>query len=602
MKSTHEQNAIINAQGNLSINAIAGSGKTTTILQYAATQPKEAKILYLAYNKSVKLEAKQKCLNQGLINVQVETAHSLAYRHIIRSGSFKVSEKGYKVYDLVKLLNLSVSGDAYVNFLLANHISKFATYFCNSTAHKIQELDYAKIITDRKAKVFVKNHYRLIQQGTREFLSKMERKEIDCTHDFYLKKFQLGKPVLKYDYILFDEGQDASPAMLDIFLNQNATKIIVGDTHQQIYTWRHAVNSLDKIGFQQYNLSASFRFPPAIAQLANHILNWKKYINEHKPITINGLGKLSSTQKAQSKAIIARSNLGLLLKAIEYVVENKKAEKIYFEGNIQSYTYAEDGTSLYDVLNLYLGKRHLIKDALIKTMQSIEQLQDYIENTEDVQLAMMLKIVREYDSKIPDILEEIKRKHITCDNKEKAEVIFSTVHRSKGMEYDAVYLVNDFINEEKIAKHSKSFLEENASKINEEINLLYVAITRTKNHLFIPETLLPKNNKRSPHIHPLKVGIKEENSEEITVNEVVEIMTGQIEYLRSNQTVKAYTIVEVRKKHNDAYKPWTSSMDDELTIMYGEGKSIKDIAQYYNRTTGAIGSRIKKLELKELYG
>ncbi len=606
MKTTHEQNAIINAQGNLSINAIAGSGKTTTILKYAGNQPKDSKILYLAYNKSVKTEAKQKCMQQGLMNVQVETAHSLAYRHIIRPGNFKVSKKDYKIYDLTQILSLHAIGDDYVNFLLANHISKFTAYFCNSTAKKIQDLDYSEIITDRKAKTFVKNNYRLIEKGTRKFLAKMERKEIDCTHDFYLKKFQLCKPALKYDCILFDEGQDASPAMLDIFLNQNATKIIVGDNHQQIYAWRFAINSLEKISFQQYHLTASFRFPPAIANLANHILSWKKHITDKKPMTIQGKGKLSVKQKTKSKAIIARSNLGLLLKAIEYVVEYKKAEKIYFEGNIHSYTYAEDGTSLYDVLNLFLGRKHFIKDLLIKSMHNMEQLEDYIEKTEDVQLAMMVKIVREYGKEIPKILKEIKEKHITSDNKEKAEIIFSTVHRSKGMEYDAVYLVNDFINEEKIAKLSKTFLDENASKINEEINLLYVAITRTKNHLYIPAILLPKDHKKSPHIHPVKVEIEEENNEEnnkeITLEEVVQIMTGQTKAPPSNQTVKAYSVVQVRKKHQHAYKPWDPEMDHELTIMFCEGKSNKLMAKHFGRTSGAICSRIKKLYLREMYG
>lgn len=35
MELTGEQSAIINAQGNIKINAVAGSGKTTTIIEYA---------------------------------------------------------------------------------------------------------------------------------------------------------------------------------------------------------------------------------------------------------------------------------------------------------------------------------------------------------------------------------------------------------------------------------------------------------------------------------------------------------------------------------------------------------------------------------------
>jgi len=602
MNPTPEQSTIINSTGNLCINAIAGSGKTTTILQYAACRPKESRILYIAYNKSVKTEAQQKCRQLNLKNVRVETAHSLAYKHIIRYGNYTVSKNGYKIFDLTKILNLRAAGDSYINFLLANHISKFANYFCNSTALKIQDLDYSATVTDKKAKTFVKNHYQLIETGTREFLAKMENREIECTHDFYLKKFQLSDPILNYDYILFDEGQDASPAMLDIFLNQRTTKIIVGDTHQQIYAWRFAINSLEQVSFPQHNLTASFRFPPAIANLANQILSWKKHYDDKiAPLFIKGLAK-PTTNKSKTKAIIARTNLGLLLKAIEYIVESKKADKIYFEGNINSYTYAEDGTSLYDVLNLYLGKHNMIKDALIKTMNNIEQLEDYIENTEDVQLAMMVKIVQEYGKEIPNIIKEIKEKHISTDDKENAEVIFSTVHRSKGMEYDAVYLVNDFISEEKIKKLSKEFLKEHSAKINEEINLLYVAITRTKKHLFIPETLLPENTKKSPYIHPLKVEVPAKENGEITIEEVIDIMTKSSNPPNTNKKTKAYSVEEKRKSHKDAYKPWTPVLDDELTVLYCEGNSVKSMAVHFGRTEGAINSRIKKLELKELYG
>lgn len=82
---TQEQHAIINSTGNIKINAVAGSGKTTTIIEYAKTRAKEARILYLAFNRSVKLEAVKKFADKGLRNVKVETAHSLAYKNIVFS-------------------------------------------------------------------------------------------------------------------------------------------------------------------------------------------------------------------------------------------------------------------------------------------------------------------------------------------------------------------------------------------------------------------------------------------------------------------------------------------------------------------------------------
>ncbi len=51
MELTKEQLDIINSTGNIKINAVAGSGKTTTVIEYARTRPKTSKILYLAFNK-----------------------------------------------------------------------------------------------------------------------------------------------------------------------------------------------------------------------------------------------------------------------------------------------------------------------------------------------------------------------------------------------------------------------------------------------------------------------------------------------------------------------------------------------------------------------
>ncbi len=60
MELTGEQRAIIHSTGDIRINAVAGSGKTTTIIEYAKARPKSSRILYLAFNKSVKLEAIRK--------------------------------------------------------------------------------------------------------------------------------------------------------------------------------------------------------------------------------------------------------------------------------------------------------------------------------------------------------------------------------------------------------------------------------------------------------------------------------------------------------------------------------------------------------------
>ena len=145
-------------------------------------------------------------------------------------------------------------------------------------------------------------------------------------------------------------------------------------------------------------------------------------------------------------------------------------------------------------------------------------------------------------------------------------------------------------------KEDKKAEEINATKLNEEINLLYVAVTRTKNSIHIPEPLMPSEFPKSSQIHVMKV-VSEEEKEQQRKEELKQ-KTDKAE----SKTEKAYSVEEVRTKHKDAYKPWTPELDNELTVMYCEGVNVKDMAKHFGRTRGAITSRIKKLELEELYG
>ena len=523
----------------------------------------------------------------------METAHSLAYKNIVFRHQYKVRVQGYKTHEIAELLGLQGNGEKHHEYEIANHINKFISLFCNSDKLKVQDVNYLETISDTKAKTFVKTFYHFIETQTRQLLAKMDKGKIEITHDFYLKKFQLQNPVLAFDYILFDEGQDASPAMLDIFLNQKATKVIVGDTHQQIYSWRYAVNSLEKTSFTTFDLSHSFRFGVNIANLATQILFWKDAITETRPIAIKGLGTNNDTK---TKAVIGRTNLGLLLKAIEYITEKKNIKQIYFEGNFNSYTYADEGASLYDVLNLQNNKRSLIKDALIKSMDSIKELEEYIEKTEDAQLSMMLEIVKKYGNDIYDIIKSIKQKHVENDDKEKADVVFSTVHRCKGMEYDTVHLVKDFITENKVKMQAAELEkdERKINKLNEEINLLYVAITRTKNALYIPEELLPTD---FPKLSQINI-IKKEEPKEIKpiVTENFKPKSGYSKYTGTKGNT--YSVELVRSKYGETPKPWTPEQDEKLTEMFNNNNSDSEIIKHFGRNAGAIRSRLRKLGLK----
>ena len=64
---------------------------------------------------------------------------------------------------------------------------------------------------------------------------------------------------------------------------------------------------------------------------------------------------------------------------------------------------------------------------------------------------------------------------------------------------------------------------------------------------------------------------------------------------------KAYSVEKIRETHKQAYFPWTIEDDNKLELLFCEGKKVKELAEIFGRNTGAINSRIKKLELREKY-
>ena len=63
-----------------------------------------------------------------------------------------------------------------------------------------------------------------------------------------------------------------------------------------------------------------------------------------------------------------------------------------------------------------------------------------------------------------------------------------------------------------------------------------------------------------------------------------------------------YSVFACRQEYPNAYTPWTEDDDLELTQMWCEGATTKELAAHFQRKPSAIRSRIKKLELVEKYG
>lgn len=84
LQPSEEQKVIIDAinlNSNISVDAVAGSGKTTTLIFIAKAFPQK-KILQITYNKQLKFEVRNRAEKEGVeSNLKIHTYHSLAVRY-----------------------------------------------------------------------------------------------------------------------------------------------------------------------------------------------------------------------------------------------------------------------------------------------------------------------------------------------------------------------------------------------------------------------------------------------------------------------------------------------------------------------------------------
>ena len=94
MQPTEEQERIVASDaGSLVVEAGAGAAKTTTLGLYASARPR-SRILYLAFNKSIQLEAAARMPR----NVNCRTTHSIAWRKAAELFGGEASQRVGKTY------------------------------------------------------------------------------------------------------------------------------------------------------------------------------------------------------------------------------------------------------------------------------------------------------------------------------------------------------------------------------------------------------------------------------------------------------------------------------------------------------------------------
>jgi superfamily I DNA/RNA helicase len=285
-------------------------------------------------------------------------------------------------------------------------------------------------------------------------------------HDGYLKRWPLSGPVLDVDYVLLDEAQDSNAVMLGVLRDQQAQTEYVGDQHQQIYEWRGAVNAMQTITTPNTSyLTESFRFGPAIARAASRVL---AALGETRQV--QGTGTISSKVGINvPRAILCRTNA-------EVVVQCLGALDRGLLPHIVGGTVELD-RMLRGVMSL---KRGLSCDVLeFFGFKNWNEVVSFAATAEGEHLRSLVRIVDQHGEHA--LIAALSR---TTTEEAKAGLVISTAHRAKGREWETVVLAEDFrIYGAKKKPEDPDVLDPS------ELRLLYVAMTRAKRAVQIPELI-----------------------------------------------------------------------------------------------------------------
>lgn len=489
LSPTDEQIAIIEGakhDTDIAVEALAGTGKTTT-LKLLADSKVGLKGTYVAFNKSIVDEAKAKFPS----SVRCSTAHGLAYQAIGREYASRLqSTQRLSFKQIAEWLEAgafgfksSISNHVLDPAQMAQHAQATVRNFCKSIdpeisaqhvkmpviieAHSPNAKAFARAVVPLAKKIWADL---LLQQGFMKF-----------THDHYLKMWQLGKPTIGSDFILFDEAQDADPVMLDVVNSQSSSQLIyVGDQYQAIYEWRGAKNALSMVHVDEHLwLTQSFRFGPAIAAEANKYL---KLLNS--PKLVKGLGEIESDVRRLDSpdAILCRTNAGVMSAIMGEQSRNRSVSII---GRPEELIGFADACQ-----KLISGGRTGHPE--LAPFLNWEGVRDFVDEYPDEaqEIRTMVKLVEGFGTqRLISALHELV-------SEDRADVVISTAHRAKGREWNSVRLQGDFLHMDDMD--------------DEDLRLAYVAITRAKRTLDKTswETISPRSAEEPSTSEPVRFGRK----------------------------------------------------------------------------------------------
>ena len=473
-------NEVENGHTNLAINAVAGSGKTTTIVECCKRlHMSKFDVKFLAFNKSIVEELTTKIGDVA----DVSTLHSFGFS-ILRKVNPKVKTFNGKYTMQIRDYVRDLDGADNSNFVaIVNNTSKIfnlcrVNLLSDSDIRAINDLCEEHNITTLGSEITI---VRTLLKDC--YTLDSIKPEIDFTDMIVLPLFY-KRFIPKYKVVFIDEAQDLNTAQRELMLAAaaNGRFVAVGDRNQAINGFAGAdCESFDKIAncpnTKELPLSVNYRCGRNMIELAQQIV---PAIEAHDN-AIDGIVSNTNEMTLQlfqpNDMVLCRSAaplVSLCLKLIKAGVTAIVKGKDIADGLIALIDKSKTKTIRGFETWAENEKAKLAKDIAKKDNITTEEAKEtgrFISYCDRIDCIMAVGEHTHDLEKVKATLMEI-----FSDANIKNAINLSTCHKAKGLESDRVIIILP-------NKLPLSWKGQKEWQYQQEMNLKYVALTRAKKEL-----------------------------------------------------------------------------------------------------------------------
>lgn len=464
-------NKIERGEGNVFVNAVAGSGKTTTIVE-ATNRCGNRTRIFLAFNKAIADELRAR-------GVFAKTFHALCITPVSRfKGAKDVDTR--KMVRLTKAMGVPYHYGSFVRKLVG--LGKQAGVGCPGMATN-EKRTWMRIISHHNLEL--DSEFATIEQAVAYAEDLLDESNRDPGYDFDDMLYLVVKENLqldKFDFIFVDEAQDTNALQREILrkMMHDGTRLVaVGDPAQSIYGFRGADSTAIEVLCEEFEcetlpLSVTYRCDRAIVQYAQQ---WVPDIQAREGAeqgVVKSLDSWDLDMFESTDLILCRTSKGLLslgLRMIKNQIPVQILGKEIGEG-LRSLIKRMDTQDL-DILSQRLVEwrdREMTKSLKDEDENAAQNIQDKA----DAILAMI--------DGMPEGQRTMVHLNSAIDymfDPKQTAVRLATIHKAKGLEAPRVFWLNRKMCPSKWAKSTW--------QKQQELNLCYVATTRAKHELYMIE-------------------------------------------------------------------------------------------------------------------